>query len=521
MPLLFNDTTIASETRFRPLMELADEAFPQTPDQMLSLEQRLALSAGHVADRLLEQHLRRAHADRAFVEKAIASAREHRPVRLLPKGFKTIRVLALGGTHVVISTPYLREARRHRRGKHRRKRHAMGSGCSPVLAALGIADRVTPATRSELAWHVVQAASYAAAASLLERRGLSWDVESLVRVAAATATKSLRRRDAALAAAMPIAVPTHGPLAGKRVRVSTDGGRVRTRVSKRGRQTKAGRQRCTTPWKAPRLLVIDILDEEGTPDRLRLPLYDAISADADTVVSLLLGYLRLLGAAHAQVVECIADGAPWSWQRLTQLREGAEIAQDRVVDVLDFSHASQYLAQTVELCRSLPKPQRVPLYERWRHALRHDADGVETILREMGALATTRRGKVLKRALECFREHAGRMRYHDLDQRKLPVGSGQVESAVRRVVNLRFKAPGTFWGEARVRHLLHLRASFKAGRWEEVMRGVLSGQFQLPSFEVLDRIAARAHAAAEAEALFDDIVAETLITHDEAEQAAA
>jgi len=139
----------------------------------------------------------------------------------------------------------------------------------------------------------------------------------------------------------------------------------------------------------------------------------------------------------------------------------------------------------------------------------------------MRALATTRRGKVMKRALEFFREHAGRMRYHDLDQRKVPVGSGQVESAVRRVVNLRFKAPGTFWGEARVSHLLHLRASFKAGRWEEVMRGVLSGQFQLPSFEVLDRGAARAHAAAEAEELFDDIVAETLITHDEAEQAAA
>jgi hypothetical protein len=33
---------------------------------------------------------------------------------------------------------------------------------------------------------------------------------------------------------------------------------------------------------------------------------------------------------------------------------------------------------------------------------------------------------------------------------KLPVGSGQVESAVRRVVNLRFKAPGSFWKEATV-----------------------------------------------------------------------
>ena len=74
----------------------------------------------------------------------------------------------------------------------------MGSGCYPVLEALGIADRVTPATRSEMALHVVQAASYAEAAALLERRGLACDVESLVRVAEATAAESLRLRDAAL-----------------------------------------------------------------------------------------------------------------------------------------------------------------------------------------------------------------------------------------------------------------------------------------------------------------------------------
>jgi len=62
------------------------------------------------------------------------------------------------------------------------------------------------------------------------------------------------------------------------------------------------------------LLVIDILDDEGKPDRLRLPLYDAIIADADTVAALIIGYLRLLGAAHAELVEFIADGAQWIWQ---------------------------------------------------------------------------------------------------------------------------------------------------------------------------------------------------------------
>src|SRR5206468_2008018 len=92
----------------------------------------------------------------------------------------------------------------------------------PVLEALGIADRVSPATRSAIALHVVQAASYREAAARLARRGLTCDVSSLVRISTATAEASTRLRDAALAAALSLPVSPHGPLAGKRVRISLD-----------------------------------------------------------------------------------------------------------------------------------------------------------------------------------------------------------------------------------------------------------------------------------------------------------
>jgi hypothetical protein len=78
------------------------------------------------------------------------------------------------------------------------------------------------------------------------------------------------------------------------------------------------------------------------------------------------------------------------------------------------------------------------------------------------------------------------MRYVTLERRHLPIGSGQVESAVRRVVNLRFKAPGSFWRETTVSGLMHLRAAFKAGRWDEIMMGVITDTFQVPSFEPVD-----------------------------------
>ena len=112
-------------------------------------------------------------------------------------------------------------------------------------------------------------------------------------------------------------------------------------------------------------------------------------------------------------------------------------------------------------------------------------------------LATTQRGKAIPRALRYMEAHAHRMRYVTLEARKLPIGSGQVESAVRRVVNLRFKAPGSFWREPTVSGLMHLRAAFKAGRWDEIMIGVLTGTYQTPSFAPVSQAAT--HRSAEAQ----------------------
>jgi len=497
MLTLMHHTTNGLPHPFSTLEALLAEPFPRTPQDMMQLEQRLSIAAAQTADQILLVQLTRAHEDETFVRQAIAQARLQGLVPLVHKGLRTTSVLLLGGTRIIIETPYLCEARQSRRGRRRRKRGRSGTGCYPVLEALGIADRVSPASRMEIALHVVQAASYLEAAEMLSRRGLTCDVSSLVRLTTATAEASTRLRDAALEAALRLPVPPDGPLAGKRVRVSLDGGRVRTRCKHRGRKTAKGRHGFAAPWREPRVLVIAILDEQGQPDRLRLPLYDVLIGDAEAIWALLIGSVRLLGAAYADVVECIADGAAWMWKRVGLLSTLAEIPAAKVVEVLDFYHASQYLSETIATCRTMPKAQRHALYKRLRHALRHQTDGVEVVQEALRALATTHRSKTITRALGSVETHAHRMRYVTLEARKLPIGSGQVESAVRRVVNLRFKAPGSFWMETTVSGLMHLRAAFKAGRWDDVMIGVLTDTFQTPSFEPVSTTAT--HRSAEAQ----------------------
>ena len=58
------------------------------------------------------------------------------------------------------------------------------------------------------------------------------------------------------------------------------------------------------------------------------------------------------------------------------------------------------------------------------------------------------------------------MAYDLAAKMKLPIGSGAIESAIRRVVNLRLKGAGIFWHADSVEAMLLLRSYFKSGRWD-------------------------------------------------------
>ncbi len=49
----------------------------------------------------------------------------------------------------------------------------------------------------------------------------------------------------------------------------------------------------------------------------------------------------------------------------------------------------------------------------------------------------------------------------------MPLGSGAIESTIRRVLNLRLKGTSLFWEEGNAEAVLQLRAAVLSGRWEE------------------------------------------------------
>lgn len=58
----------------------------------------------------------------------------------------------------------------------------------------------------------------------------------------------------------------------------------------------------------------------------------------------------------------------------------------------------------------------------------------------------------MRTVLGYFKKHHDRMQYRKFRYKKLLCGSGLVESAIWRIVNLRFKSASSFWDEANLGH---------------------------------------------------------------------
>jgi hypothetical protein len=69
-----------------------------------------------------------------------------------------------------------------------------------------------------------------------------------------------------------------------------------------------------------------------------------------------------------------------------------------------------------------------------------------------------------------FKKQQNRIDYQSLKDDNRPCGSGIIESGIRRIINLRFKSPSTFWYPENVEKLIFMRGVALAGRWETMMK---------------------------------------------------
>lgn len=250
----------------------------------------------------------------------------------------------------------------------------------------------------------------------------------------------------------------------KRVVISIDGGRTRTKVYKEERPSKR-EQKFDSPWREPKLFVITTIDAKGKVNKEELPIYDSSFGDDETF-GLLKEYLKRLKVEEAENVQFIADGAPWIWNRAKPMLLSLGVKSENIIETLDYYHAMEHLNEMVAY---VEKEQRPILYKEMKEALwAGNINELEKLVIQGIPDVDTRSFTPFK----YFYKNRERIGYQSLKEQKRPLGSGVIESGIRRIINLRFKSPSTFWYPENVEKLILMRAIALSGRWEIMMQNL-------------------------------------------------
>lgn len=258
-------------------------------------------------------------------------------------------------------------------------------------------------------------------------------------------------------------------LKGKRVLIGIDGGRTRCREYN-GKTNGRGNATFDTPWKEPKMFVIDIVNEQGDIDRKCLPIYGCLFGD-DEVIELLASHLKELEVEHAVSVQVVADGAHWIWNRVKPMLMKLGLDEKKIIETVDYYHASQYVYKIIA---GLPKKfatQASKLTKTFKQWLWEGK--IEAIVDKCEILFA-RPSKEIKRYVGYLHKNEDRMQYADYQSKKLMCGSGIIESGIRRVINLRFKNASAFWKQDNVESLYFLRGIMLSFRWQIMMNNLIA-----------------------------------------------
>src|SRR5262247_1322963 len=440
----------------RHILEVLDELgqLQQTPrlvtspEDLEALEHEIRQRTDHLGNLLVGYHMQQA------LDSAALQAEQERLVSQWPQPLKNdglvkVSVRTAQGHTVPLWVTYHRRKGQRRAGK----RYA---GVYAGLVLLGIYDRCTPGLASEVSLLAAMLGSLAEAQDVLAARGVELDTKTVRLIAYRYAARARLAQQLERTA-------FEDSVAGRRVVISSDGGRLRLREPKRGPKTKKGRRRYTGAWREPKVLMVYVVDAEGQRESRFAPFIDATLKGPDAVFALLRTYLQRLEITPADQVLFIADGAPGLWKRVPLLVHALGLTAAQVHELLDFYHAAQRLGQVAALRTDWSAKART----RWRTQQRRLLlrGEVAQVIAAVRDICRGHNSQAIRTHRDYFIKNQSRMAYAKLMAMKLPIGSGAIESTVRRVVNLRLKGPGIFWCRASAEAILLLRSYYKAGRW--------------------------------------------------------
>jgi hypothetical protein len=168
---------------------------------------------------------------------------------------------------------------------------------------------------------------------------------------------------------------------------------------------------------------------------------------------------------NSKPMVCLLDGERALWDMYREFFEGA-------VGILDIFHVLERL-WSAAYCFHAEKSQAAEAFvaERLRMLLEGKVGYVIGGLRQMGTKHQLRgsKAKTLRQAIGYLENNRAHMRYDVYLAAGYPIGSGVAEGACRHLVKDRLEQTGMRWGLAGAQAMLHVRATYLNGDWEEFL----------------------------------------------------
>ncbi len=421
-----------------------------SPEELDALEQKIIDYTNRLAALMLQKKLQESLDSKEQQEKEVELIRFW-PGRMKSEGYETVWIHTSGNSLIQVRVRYYRRSCDRRKGKRYK-------GVYGGLVVLGIHDRCTPRLAAMVSAWSALLSSFEEVRQVLLEQGVIIGVKVIRKIAYRYADRAR-----AVQQAGQIPLGENDNLQGCRVVVSTDGGRVRLRENKRGPKTKKKRTRYKGAWREPKLLIIYIVDAQGKLEKSFSPFIDGCIKGPDAIFKMLKGYLESLCIKRSDQVLFVADGAHWIWNRIPGLVKSLGLDPKCVHELIDFYHAVEHLGKIASLRKKWSSKERKSWIAKQRRLLLKGE--AASVVKAVQAICRGRNSKAIATERDYFVRNEHRFAYPTLKALNLPIGSGAIESAVRRVINLRIKGPCIFWKKENAERMIMLRSYYKAGRW--------------------------------------------------------
>lgn len=232
----------------------------------------------------------------------------------------------------------------------------------------------------------------------------------------------------------------------------TDGSMIPTVGMKAGVESSDGRKKRECRWQEARLVMTH-------PKGSVSSVFGCTLGSTDETGDIMLSSAIRSGMGQKTEVHCVGDGATWIAEQTDRVFGGQGSF------LIDFYHLCDYLSDASGVC----SPSDPDNFFNGLKCLVKEGGMTEAVSRMRPCIepASVPDNKApVRRCIRYITNRPGQFRYKEAEEKGLPVGSGEIESAHRYIVQSRLKIPGAWWKENNAQNMLSLRVLRANGDWE-------------------------------------------------------